>query len=128
MNGTFRGLMRMLHLIAPRLNHAVVWGWSDGEDSVIALEKALQVLRIPYPLPGGTAFLCDAGFTGPHESVLGRDITAIIQRFVTSMPQRFEVAKGRCLLQGALVDIDPSNGRAIAIKRISESVSSPADP
>lgn len=43
--------------------------------------------------PGGTAFLCDAGFTGPHESVIGREIEPIVQRFLTSMPQRFEVAK-----------------------------------
>ena len=53
--------------------------------------------------PGGTAFLCDAGFTGPHESVIGREIEPIIQRFLTNMPQRFEVAKGRVLLQGVVV-------------------------
>jgi hypothetical protein len=42
--------------------------------------------------PGGTAYLTDAGFTGPHESVLGREIAPIIQRFQTNLPQRFEVA------------------------------------
>lgn len=41
-----RSLMRMLHRIAPRFNHAVVWGWPDGEDSVIALEQALQTSRV----------------------------------------------------------------------------------
>jgi calcineurin-like phosphoesterase len=71
-------------------------------------------------LPGGTAFLCDAGFTGPHESVLGREIEPIVKRFLTCMPQRFNVAKDRILLQGVLVDIDEASGRALSIQRISE--------
>jgi metallophosphoesterase (TIGR00282 family) len=70
--------------------------------------------------PGGTAFLCDAGFTGPHESVIGREIEPIIQRFLTNMPQRFEVAKGRVLLQGALLEVEDTTGRALSIKRVSE--------
>jgi metallophosphoesterase (TIGR00282 family) len=70
--------------------------------------------------PGGTAFLCDAGFTGPHESVLGREIEPVIQRFLTHVPQRFEVARGRVLLQGMIVDVDESNGRARGIQRVSE--------
>ena len=71
-------------------------------------------------LPGGTAFLCDAGFTGPHDSVIGREVEPIIRRFMTNMPQRFEVAKGRVLLQGALVEIDEQSGRALKIERVSE--------
>jgi metallophosphoesterase (TIGR00282 family) len=70
--------------------------------------------------PGGTAFLCDGGFTGPHESVIGREIEPIIRRFLTNMPQKFDVAKGRVLLQGALVEIDDLTGRALRIQRISE--------
>jgi 2',3'-cyclic-nucleotide 2'-phosphodiesterase len=70
--------------------------------------------------PGGTAFLCDGGFTGPHESVLGRDVDAVIRRFLTLQPQRFEVARDRIKLQGALVDVDESTGRARGITRVSE--------
>ena len=70
--------------------------------------------------PGGTAFLCDAGFTGPHESVIGREIDPIVRRFLTSMPQRFEVARDRIILQGALVEVDDSSGRALSIRRVSE--------
>lgn len=73
-------------------------------------------------LPGGTAFLCDAGFTGPHESILGREIEPIIKRFLTNMPQRFEVATKRVLLQGAIVTVDDQTGRAVAIERVSEAV------
>ena len=70
--------------------------------------------------PGGTAFLCDAGFTGPHESVMGREIEPIIKRFMTSQPQKFDVAKSKVLLQGALVEVDDKSGRALSIRRISE--------
>jgi hypothetical protein len=72
--------------------------------------------------PGGTAYLSDAGFTGPHESVLGREIEPVIRRFLTTMPQRFEVAKGRVLLQGALIEIDEASGKALKIKRVSEAL------
>jgi metallophosphoesterase (TIGR00282 family) len=70
--------------------------------------------------PGGTAYLSDAGFTGPHESVLGREIEPVIERFRNNTPQKFDVAKGRILLQGALIQIDPATGRAQSIRRISE--------
>jgi metallophosphoesterase (TIGR00282 family) len=72
--------------------------------------------------PGGTAFLCDAGFTGPHESVLGREIEPVIQRFLALTPQRFEVAKGKVLLQGAILEVDESTGQARRIERVSEAL------
>ena len=72
--------------------------------------------------PGGTAYLSDAGFTGPHEGVLGREIEPVIKRFVTNMPQRFEVATGRVMLHGAVVEVDESTGKARGIWRVSEKV------
>jgi hypothetical protein len=72
--------------------------------------------------PGGTAYLTDAGFTGPHESVLGREIEPVLRRFQTCQPQRFEVATGRVLLQGAVVEIDQATGKAQNIRRVSEAV------
>jgi len=70
--------------------------------------------------PGGTAYLSDAGFTGPHDSVLGREIEPIIERFRSNTPQKFDVAKGRILLQGAVIEIDEATGRALNIRRVSE--------
>ena len=70
--------------------------------------------------PGGTAFLCDAGFCGPSESCLGRDIQAIIGRFWTSMPVSFPIAKGEVRLHGAIVEIDPATGKAQSIRRLAE--------
>ncbi|HOW66946.1 MAG TPA: TIGR00282 family metallophosphoesterase [Candidatus Paceibacterota bacterium] len=72
--------------------------------------------------PGGTAFLCDAGFTGPHHSVLGRDIEPVIRRFLTGLPQRFAIASDCIRLQGALVQVDPATGRAQHIQRVSETL------
>ncbi|MBI07839.1 MAG: TIGR00282 family metallophosphoesterase [Opitutae bacterium] len=70
-------------------------------------------------LPGGTAFLCDAGFTGPHDSVLGREVEPVVERFLTCQPQRFNVASGRVLLQGVIVEVDGASGGARDISRVS---------
>ena len=71
--------------------------------------------------PGGTAYLTDAGFTGPHESVLGREIEPVVRRFLTGTPQRFEVAKHQVRLHGAIVEIDEASGKAKSIERVSQS-------
>jgi metallophosphoesterase (TIGR00282 family) len=78
--------------------------------------------------PGGTAYLTDAGFTGPYDSVLGREIAPVIRRFTTNLPQRFEIAGGRVFLQGALVDIDNATGRATGIQRVFEELPPEANP
>jgi 2',3'-cyclic-nucleotide 2'-phosphodiesterase len=70
--------------------------------------------------PGGTAFLCDAGFTGPHSGVIGRSFEPVIQRFLTNLPQRFDVGRGEVFLQGAIIDVDDASGHARSIVRISE--------
>jgi metallophosphoesterase (TIGR00282 family) len=72
--------------------------------------------------PGGTAYLTDAGFTGPHESVIGREIQPVIQRFLTLMPQRFEVAKERICLNGAIVEIENATGKALKIERVMQAL------
>ncbi len=72
--------------------------------------------------PGDTAFLSDAGFTGPHESVLGREIQPVIQRFLTNLPQRFEVASARVVLQGLVIAVDDRTGRAQRVQRIAPAV------
>jgi len=94
----------------------------DGQVSAVVGTHTHVQTADEQIFPGGTAFLSDAGFTGPHESVLGREIESVIQRFCTNTPQKFGVARGRILLQGALVNIDEKTGRAQAIARISEPV------
>jgi metallophosphoesterase (TIGR00282 family) len=70
--------------------------------------------------PGGTAYLSDAGFTGPQASVLGREIDPVIKRFLTNTPQKFGIATENIILKGALIEVDDNSGRALNIQRISE--------
>ena len=69
-------------------------------------------------LPGGTAFQCDVGMTGPHESILGRRIDRVMETTRTFRPTHYEVATGDVRLNGSIVDIDPETGHATAIRRI----------
>jgi metallophosphoesterase (TIGR00282 family) len=83
--------------------------------------------------PGGTAFMCDAGMCGPINSILGRKIEPIMNRFISNLPASFPVAGGEVRLHGALIEIDESTGRALRITRIdepgpSESASPEAEP
>ena len=92
----------------------------DGQVSAVVGTHTHVQTADEQIFPGGTAFLCDAGFTGPHESVLGREIVPVIERFLTNQPRRFAVASQRVLLQGAVVEIDEKSGRATRIQRISQ--------
>ena len=69
-------------------------------------------------LPGGTAYLTDAGMCGGRNSVLGVKKEIILQKFITNMPARFEYDPQDIELNGVLITIDPSSGRAQAIERI----------
>ena len=71
-------------------------------------------------LSGGTAFLCDAGMCGPTNSILGRAVDPILNRFVSNMPAAFPVASGEVRLHGAIVQIDEKTGRALRIMRVDE--------
>ena len=94
----------------------------DGQVSAVVGTHTHVQTADEQIFPGGTAYLTDAGFTGPHESVLGREIEPVLKRFLTGMPQRFEVAKDRVLLHGAVIEIDDASGKAVKIQRVSESV------
>ncbi len=69
-------------------------------------------------LPHGTAFQCDVGMTGPHESILGRRIDRVLETTRTFRPTHFEVASEDLRINGAIVDADPVTGRALSIRRI----------
>src|SRR5207248_4709002 len=68
-------------------------------------------------MPGGTAFLCDAGMTGPYESILGRRIDRVLPTTITFVPSPFDVATGDVRLAGAIVEVDPETRQATAIRR-----------
>ncbi len=69
-------------------------------------------------LPGGTAFICDVGMTGPYKSVLGRRIDRVLTTTVTFVPTMFDVAEGDPRIGGAIVDLDAATGKASSIRRV----------
>jgi hypothetical protein len=94
-------------------------GWYlDGRVSAVVGTHTHVQTADEKVLPGGTAYLTDAGMTGPTESVIGMQREIVIERFLTSRPNRFEVASKGLELQGALITVNASNGRAEGIKRI----------
>ena len=66
-------------------------------------------------LPGGTAFQTDLGMTGPWYSSIGRDFRPVLQKFLSGIPARFDVAEGPATLEGAVITFDPATKRASAI-------------
>jgi metallophosphoesterase (TIGR00282 family) len=71
-------------------------------------------------LPGGTAFITDVGMVGPLDSVIGIRKELSIERFLTQRPTSFEVAKNLVYLQGVVIEIDETSGRAVRIQRVRE--------
>ncbi|MEQ8849783.1 TIGR00282 family metallophosphoesterase [Botrimarina sp.] len=69
-------------------------------------------------LPGGTAFQCDVGMTGPHDSILGRRIDRVLAATLTGMHHPFDVAEADVRINATLVTIDPASGLATAIERV----------
>ena len=67
-------------------------------------------------LPGGTAYLTDAGMTGPHDSVIGVKTDLVLRRFTTGLPVRFEPAEGDVRIEGAVIECEPAGGRATAVE------------
>jgi metallophosphoesterase (TIGR00282 family) len=69
-------------------------------------------------LPGGTAYITDVGMTGPRNSVLGMDREVIVKRFLTTLPQRFQVADEQGVISGVAIDVERDTGLAKSIERI----------
>ena len=71
-------------------------------------------------LPKGTAYITDIGMTGPKYSVIGMDIHASIKRFETTLPERYRIATGECILNGVIFNIDNETNKVKTIKRIND--------
>src|SRR5262249_24970943 len=69
---------------------------------------------------GGTAFITDVGMTGPHDSIIGMDAAGVMERFLSQRPHRFEVAKDDVRLHGAIIEVNPQTGQAMAIRRVAK--------
>src|SRR5262249_33861828 len=97
----------------------VAMGWHlDGRVSAVIGTHTHVQTADERVLPGGTAFLCDAGMTGGFDSVIGMERHAALRRFLTLMPARLTPAGGDPRLNAVLIEIDPASGRAAAVRRI----------
>jgi calcineurin-like phosphoesterase len=95
-------------------------GWHlDGRATAVVGTHTHVQTADERVLPRGTAYITDAGMTGPHDSVIGVERSAIITRFLTGRPQRFETATENPRLNGVVVTADETTGRALAIARLS---------
>ena len=73
-------------------------------------------------LPRGTAFLTDAGMTGPHDSIIGVEVEPALGKFLSALPARFETASANPRLNAVLVDADEKTGLATGIERLNYSL------
>lgn len=90
----------------------------DGKVSAVVGTHTHVQTADEQVFPGGTAFMCDLGMTGPSQSIIGVKIDPIVERFILGMPKRFDTATGPDHICGAVVSCDPQTGKANSIKRI----------
>lgn len=112
--GKFDGALVEIHAEATSEKQAMGW-FLDGRATAVLGTHTHVATSDCSLLKKSTAFQCDVGMTGPHDSVLGRDTSAVIARFRDGMPRRFEVAEGDVRLSGTIVEFDAA-GRAQRIE------------
>jgi hypothetical protein len=115
--GQFDGALVEIHAEATSEKQALGWHLDGRVTAVLGTHTHVATADASL-LRKQTAFLCDVGMTGPHESVLGREIEPVVGRFLDGMPRRFGVATGDVRLSAALVEFN-ATGRAERIEWLS---------
>ncbi|MDI1336052.1 MAG: TIGR00282 family metallophosphoesterase [Lacunisphaera sp.] len=115
--GQFDGALVEIHAEATSEKQALGWHLDGRVTAVLGTHTHVATADASL-LRQQTAFMCDVGMTGPHESVLGREIEPVVGRFLDSMPRRFGVATGDNRLSAALVEFG-STGRADRVEWLS---------
>ena len=120
-NGTPRVILVDFHAEATSEKQAMGW-YLDGVVSAVFGTHTHVGTVDARILPKGTGYVTDVGMTGPVNSVIGSDTGAVLERFLTAMPQRLPVAEGPVMLNSVLVDVDPGTGKALTISRVDRMV------
>lgn len=115
--GKFDAALVEVHAEATSEKQALGWHLDGRVTAVLGTHTHVATADASL-LRRRTAFMCDVGMTGPHESVLGREIAPVVGRFLDGMPRRFEVATGNVRLCGTLVEFDGA-GRADRVEWLS---------
>ena len=105
---------------AEATSEKVAMGWHlDGRVTLVVGTHTHVQTADERILPKGTAYLTDAGMTGPHDSIIGMEIGPALGRFLNGMPSKFEPASGNARLNGVIVAADDKSGLATSVTRIS---------
>jgi metallophosphoesterase (TIGR00282 family) len=111
--------LRIVDMHAEATSEKLALGWYlDGRVTAVVGTHTHVPTADEMVLPRGTAYVTDLGMTGPYDSVIGVEKRAVIEKFLSQMPARFDVAKGDVRLSAVLIEADPESGRASAIQRI----------
>ncbi|MDO9514969.1 MAG: TIGR00282 family metallophosphoesterase [Syntrophales bacterium] len=106
-----------IHAEATSEKEALGWFLDGRVSAVLGTHTHVQTAD-ERVLPRGTAYITDVGMTGPFDSILGIKKEVSLERFLTLLPNRYDVAKGDVRLQGVLIDIDDTTGSALSIERL----------
>ncbi|HKT78852.1 MAG TPA: TIGR00282 family metallophosphoesterase [Vicinamibacterales bacterium] len=108
---------------AEATSEKIAMGWHlDGKATAVVGTHTHVQTADERILPKGTAYLTDAGMTGPHDSIIGVEIAPALGRFLNAMPARFETATANPRLNGVVIEADDASGLATDIERISYSL------
>jgi len=108
---------------AEATSEKVAMGWYlDGRVSAVLGTHTHIGTIDAHILPGGTAYVTDIGMVGPMDSVIGDDVSSVINRFLSQIPRRLSVGKGIVDFNAILVEVSEDTGKAVGIKRIREVV------
>jgi len=109
----------LVDMHAEATSEKIAMGWYlDGDVSLVFGTHTHVQTADERILPKHTAYISDIGMTGPFDSVIGRRTEQIIQRFLTQLPVRFEMATENVQLHGVILDVDEKTGQAISLKRV----------
>jgi metallophosphoesterase (TIGR00282 family) len=108
---------------AEATSEKLAMGWHlDGKVTAVVGTHTHVQTADERLLPRGTAYLSDAGMTGPHDSIIGMEIEPALGRFLNALPSKFETATANPRLNGVIVEADEATGQALDVERISYSL------
>lgn len=108
---------------AEATSEKIAMGWYlDGRVAAIAGTHTHVQTADERILPKGTGYITDAGMTGPIDSVIGMEKRGVLERFITHLPQRFEVGKDDVEVQGVIFTLEPRGNRCVGVERIKQRV------
>jgi len=106
---------------AEATSEKLAMGWFlDGKANVVFGTHTHVQTADERILPNGTGYITDLGMTGPYNSIIGVEKDIIVKKFVTLVPEKFEVAKGEAQFNAAVFEIDDKTRQVVSIKRIFE--------